>query len=165
MKLNNMKSAEMCAHVADMFIFWTQVPLVCVVKCTFYAVICFHNVCMCLHVFSIQINVFVHFQHACMCVYVCVFSLSSGPSLLCVPHIRVLYTQHYVVVGAGVGVLPQQSSCLQQCRLACHCHVTCPPCLAVVTGQTDAHSIGAMPYQLLWPGGRGRHLVTAKIFK
>lgn len=53
---------------------------------------------------------FVHFQHACMCVYVCVcvcvFSVSSGPPLMCVPHIRVLYTQHYVLVGAGAGVLP-----------------------------------------------------------
>lgn len=49
------------------------------------------------------------FQHACMCVgecvRVCVCSPSSGPPLMCVPHVRVLYTQHYVVVGAGVGVL------------------------------------------------------------
>ncbi len=43
-----------------------------------------------------------HFQHACMCVCV---SVSSGPLLMCVPHVCVLYTQHYEVVGAGAGVL------------------------------------------------------------
>lgn len=70
-------------------------------------------------VFHSNSNVYVHyvalstpqFQHACMCVgecvcaCVCVCSASSGPPLMCVPHVRVLYTQHYVVVGAGVGVL------------------------------------------------------------
>lgn len=44
--------------------------------------------------------------YLCVFMCVCVFSVSSGPPLMCVPHIRVLYTQHYVVVGAGVGVLP-----------------------------------------------------------
>lgn len=56
-----------------------------------------------------------------------------------VPHVCVLYAQHYVVVGAGARVLAEQSSCLQQCGLARHRHVSCPPCLAVVSGQTDAH--------------------------
>ncbi len=121
---------------------------------------------MCLHVSPIQINMYVHcvvfstllFQLACTCVYicVCVSCVSSGPPLMCVPHICVLYTQHYVVVGAGAGVLSQQSSCLQQCSLARHRHVSRPPRLAVVRGQTDAHCAGAMPNQLLWPGGRGR---------
>lgn len=40
-----------------------------------------------------------------MCVFMCVCG-SSGPPLMYVPHICVLDTQHYVVVGAGAGVLP-----------------------------------------------------------
>ena len=94
--------------------------------------------------------------HVCFCESVRVASVSSGPPLMRVPHVRVLYTQHYVVVRAGAGVLSQQSSCLQQRSLARHRHVSRPPRLAVVNGQTDAHRIGAVPYQLLWPGGRER---------
>lgn len=70
-----------------------------------------------------------------------------------VPHVRVLYAQHNVVVGAGARVLAQQSSGLQQCSLARHSHVGCAPRLAVVSGQTDAHGTGAVPHQLLWPAG------------
>lgn len=87
--------------------------------CHFYALTCHHNVCMCLHVSSIQIQMYMctmlHYllrnfsMPACVlvsvCACVCVCSPSSGPPLMCVPHVRVLYTQHYVVVGAGVGVL------------------------------------------------------------
>ena len=98
-----------------------------------------------------------NFKHACMCVHVlicvcvCVCYVSSGPPLVCVPYVCVLYTQHYVVVGAGAGVLSQQSSRLQQRSLARHRHVSRPPRLAVVSGQTDAHSAGSMPYHLLRP--------------
>lgn len=77
--------------------------------------------------------------------------LSSGPSLVRAPHVRVLYAQHNVVVGAGARVLAQQSSRLQQCSLARHRHVGCAPRLAVVSGQTDAHGAGAVPHQLLGP--------------
>lgn len=59
-----------------------------------------YNVCALSH--------FLHVKHACMCVCVSVCFLrlvSSGPLLMCVPHVCVLYTQHYVVVGAGAGVL------------------------------------------------------------
>jgi len=73
-----------------------------------------------------------------------------------VPHVRVLHTQHDVVAGAGACVLPQQASRLQQRRLARHRHVGCPPRLAVVGGLTDAHRAGAVPHQLLWPGGWGQ---------
>lgn len=70
-----------------------------------------------------------------------------------VPHVRVLYAQHNVVVGAGARVLAQQSSGLQQCSLARHGHVGRAPRLAVVSGQTDAHGVGAVPHQLLRPAG------------
>lgn len=86
----------------------------------------------------------------CVFPFVC---LSSGPSLMHVPHVRVLYAQHNVVVGAGARVLAQQSSGLQQCSLACHGHVGRAPRLAVVSGQTDAHGVGAVPHQLLRPAG------------
>lgn len=91
----------------------------------------------------------------CVDVTVCVCDVSSGPPLMCVAHICVLYTQHDVVVGAGASVLSQQSSRLQQRGLTRHRHVSRPPCLAVVGGQTDAHGAGAMPDQFLWPVGRG----------
>lgn len=79
--------------------------------------------------------------------------VASGPLLMCVSHICVLYAQHNVLVGARASVLSQEPSCLQQCCLARHCQVTCPPCLTVVVGQTDAHSVWTMPHQLLWPVG------------
>lgn len=85
---------------------------------------------------------------------------SSAPPWMRVPHIRVLYTQHDVVVGAGAAVLPQQSSRLQQRSLACHRHVACSPGFTVVGGQTDAHGTGAVPHQLLRPGGQGRRTVS-----
>lgn len=92
---------------------------------------------ICLCTFSMPPCVFVC---AFVCVCVVLFFLSSGPSLMRVPHVCVLYAQHYIVVRAGARVLAKQSSCLQQCGLARHRHVSCPPCLAVVSGQTDAHS-------------------------
>lgn len=79
---------------------------------------------------------------------------SSAP-----PHIRVLHTQNHVVFGAGVAVLPQQPSCLQQRCLAHHRHVAGAPGLAVAGGQTDPYGAGAMPHQLLRPGGQGRGTV------
>lgn len=82
--------------------------------------------------------------------------LSSGPSLVRAPHVRVLYAQHNVVVGAGARVLAQQSPRLQQCGLARHRHVGCAPRLAVVSGQTDAHGAGAVPHQLLRPAETSR---------
>lgn len=93
-----------------------------------------------------------HFQHACMCVNMCV-CVSSGSPLGCVSHVCVLYTQHCVVVGAGAGVLSQQTTRLQQRRLARHRHVARPPRLAVVGGQAGAHLAGAVPHQLLRPAG------------
>lgn len=148
-----------------------QVPLFAsVIPTELFRLMCFlrANVCICASVcFITPIYMSVHFQHACMCVCMrtcvcCPFFLSSGPSLMHVPHVCVLYAQHYVVVGAGARVLAKQSSCLQQCSLARHCHISCPPCLAVVSGQTNAHSAWAMPYHLLWPAGVKRHFVSSK---
>lgn len=85
----------------------------------------------------------------------CVVGVPSGPPLMCVAHVCVLYTQHHVVVGAGAGVLSQQPARLQQRGLTRHRHVGRPPRLAVVGGQPDAHRAGAVPDQLLWPAGRG----------
>lgn len=95
-----------------------------------------------------------------MCVYVCVSSTSSGPLMMCVSHVCVLYAQHNVVVGAGAGVLSQQSSCLQQGSLSSHSHVSRPPRLAVVGGQSDSHGAGAMPDQLLWPCRVSHHVTS-----
>lgn len=87
---------------------------------------------------------------------------SSAPPWMCAPHIRVLYTQHDVVVGAGAGVLSQQASGLQQRRLARHRRVARSPGFTVVGGQTDTDSTGAVPDQLLRPGeGQGQ---SAKVF-
>lgn len=101
---------------------------------------------MCLNVFSPQ-----SYFPLSTCLHVCVCVVSSGSPLSCVSHICVLYAQHYVVVGAGAGVLSQQPSGLQQSSLARHRHVPCPPRLTVVGGQTDAHRAGAVPHQLLRP--------------
>lgn len=81
---------------------------------------------------------------------------SSAPPWMRGLHIGVLYAQHHVAVGAGAAVLPQQSSGLQQRSLARHRHVACSPGFTVVAGQTDPHSTGAVPDQLLRPGGQGR---------
>lgn len=69
-------------------------------------------VCACVHVcVCVPIHVRHAFCSACFRVYVlkvcvCVFSsFYSGPLLMCVPDVCVLYTQHYVVVGAGARVL------------------------------------------------------------
>lgn len=85
---------------------------------------------------------------------------SSAPPWMCAPHIRVLYTQHDVVVGAGAGVLPQQASSLQQRRLARHRRVARSPGFTVVGGQTDTDSTGAVPDQLLRPGDQGTGTVS-----
>lgn len=77
-----------------------------------------------------------------------------------VPHIRVLYTQHDVVVGAGAGVLPQQPSCLQQRRLARHRRVAGSPGFTVAGGLTGSDSTGAVPDQLLRPGDQGTGTVS-----
>lgn len=78
---------------------------------------------------------------------------------MCAAYICVLYAQHDVVVGAGAGVLTQQSSSLEQRRLACHCYVSCPPCLTVVGRQADAGYARAVPDLLLWPvKGKRRHV-------
>lgn len=102
-----------------------------------------------------------HFQYAGM--WVSSF-VSSGPPSMCVLHVCVLDAQHDVVVGAGAGVLPQQSSRLQQSSLARHRHVGRPPRLTVVGGQTSAYAVGAVPHHLLWPVGERETQVNTAAF-
>lgn len=118
---------------------------------------CLHeNVCVCVCVKRVKQS---KTKQKPQCVFL-QFVISSGPSLVRVPHIRVLYAQHNVVVGAGARVLAQQPPALQQRRLAGHGHVGRAPRLAVVAGLTDAHGVGAVPHQLLWPAGGATNIVT-----
>lgn len=68
-------------------------PLVCVVPWIFYAVTCLHKACMCLHVFSTQINLCVRTfsMPACVFLYVCAWVLRSSFDL-CSPHMCSRYT-------------------------------------------------------------------------
>lgn len=65
---------------------WTK-PTRQTVKRKTCVLLCF----MCLHVFLKHGSVF-HFQHACMCVYVCVTCLFRSSFDVCCPHMCSLYT-------------------------------------------------------------------------
>lgn len=121
----SMFACESCSTIAD-------ISSVCVCAC-----MCFPFTC---HIFS------TFSTPACV-----ITRLSSGPPLMPFPHVRVFYAQHYVVAGAGAGVLSQHSPCLQHGGLARHRHVARPPRLTVVGGQAAAHDAGAVPHHLLWP--------------